>query len=198
MKGQNISSTIKLLLAGIAIGIAGTILFGMVLCYIEGEELSTDPKTFGDIKVWAYKPLDVEGTVAQDVDKVLIMARNDIPFLCASQRNKAGKVTNLSLLDEEGRVCFTMTASAEAGKWERVIYNGYIDDNYTRTEGFVDINFDGHFDVKNVFDDTGKKLLRYIYVGLTWKEVDRCNFVKAESGQTMYVFDKDSGWRISQ
>lgn len=144
-------STIFVLLIGIAIGIAITILFGMILYYIEGETLSTEPKTFGDIKVWAAK---VSG-VKKDVSKMMFMAKADTPFLSV-RMDKAGKVAHLSLLDEKERVCFTMTASTEPNKWKRIIYGGYNEAGIPSGEMFVDINFDGHFDIRNVLDDSGQ------------------------------------------
>lgn len=195
MKGQKTLSTIKLLLVGIAIGFASTILFGLVLYCIEGDELSMDPKTFGNIKVWVQETPSAEDTMALDVSKMMFMAKADVPFLSV-RMDKDGQVAHLSLLNEKGRVCLTMMASTGPDKWERVIYaGGDGNGNYTVGEMFVNINFNGHFDAKHVFDDTGKKVARYIYIGHIWKQVNRCNDRKAALGQTKYTFDPNSGWR---
>lgn len=200
MKSQRGLSTIKLLAVGIFIGFAIIILLGFILSYYvdPGTMLTGDPKTFGDIKVWVYQPVDVESNAGQDVSKMMFMTKSNALFLSV-RMNKAGEIAHLSLLDEKKRVCFTMKASAEPDKWERAIYAGNSNgDDYTIGEMFVDINFDGHFDVKHVFDDTGKKVSMSIYIDGIWKQVDRCNNRKAISGQTAYVFDKNSGWQVTE
>jgi len=165
MENRSGSSTIFVFLIGIAIGVAITILFGMILYYIEGETLSIEPKTFGDIKVWATKVSGVK-----DVSKMMFMAKADTPFLSVHM-DKVGKVAHLSLLDEKERVCFTMTASTEPSKWEHIIYGGYNEAGIQSGEMFVDINFDGHFDTRNVLDGSGKKVSRYIYIDQIWQQV---------------------------
>ncbi len=195
MKKRRTLSTIKLLLVGIAIGFASTILFGLVLYCIEGDELPMEPKTFGDIKIWAQDTSGVEDTTALDVSKMMFMTKADVPFLSV-RMDKDGQVAHLSLLNEKGRVCLTMMASTEPDKWQRVIYaGGDGNGDYTVGEMFVDINFNGHFDVKRVFDDTGEKVSSYIYIDQDWKKVDRCDLKKAIADTTTYVFDFNDGWR---
>jgi hypothetical protein len=153
--------------------------------------LST-PRFFGDIKIWVEKaPANQEENY--DVSEVMYLAKAGKPFLMVDM-NKDGKVVSLSLLEGEA-MRFTIKASDKPGKWENGIYGGggY---GYTTGEGYVDINFDGHFDIKNIFDDTGRKVSRSIYVNGVWQQVDRCDFTKALSGQINYAFDPNSGcWR---
>ena len=63
---------------------------------------------------------------------------------------------------------------------------------------FVDVNFDGHFDIRHIFDDTEKKVSRYIYIGQDWKKVDRCDPKKAIADTTTYVFDFNDGWQLTK
>lgn len=194
MKNKRTVSSMKLLFIGVGIGVGMTILWGLVLYLIEGEELSTDPKTFGDIKMWVTND---EGIKAHNVSKMLFMAKDEIPFL-SIRMDKAGQVSHVSLLDEKMRVCATMTTSSEPGKWEHMIYGrytDYTDDNYTFSELYIDINFDGHFDTKYALNDIGEKVARYIHINLVWKEVERCNFREAILGEEKYTFDPNAGWR---
>lgn len=148
------------------------------------------PRFFGDIKVWVERaPANQEKDY--NISKAIYMAKDGKPFFIIDMNN-AGKIISLSLLEGES-IRFTMTASDEPGKWERGIYggDGY---GYTTGESYVDINFDGHFDVKHVFDNAGKKIASEIYVDGIWQRVDSGNLQKAISGQTTYIFDPNLGW----
>lgn len=193
MEKRRAFSTIIIFSVGFVAGIAVSLTIGAILSYVDpGTLLTNHPKIFGDIKIFAHKPSDVESTIDLDVDEVMYMTKAGIPFLYAPTDN-TGKVTSLSLLNEKKRLVFTMTALDEPGKWGHAIYSGY--DAGRRTgEMFGDINFDGHFDLKRVFDDTGKKVSSYIYIDQDWKKIDRCDFKKAIADTTTYVFDFNDGW----
>jgi hypothetical protein len=149
------------------------------------------PRSFGDIRIWVEKgPANQEENY--DVSEAMYMAKTGKPFLMVAMNN-VGKVVSLSLLEGES-IRFTTTASDKPGKWERGIYGGggY---GYTTGECYVDINFDGHFDKKNVFDNAGRKVAREIYIDGIWQPVDHVDFQKAVSGQIKYTFNPDYGWR---
>ena len=155
------------------------------------------PCSFGNIKIWVEKVSGRDKEI-YDFSKGLRLAKDDIPFILINM-DKAGKISSLSITNRKN-LRFTMAASRHPGKWERAIYVGYNDANYPTGETYVDINFDGHFDIKHVFDDAGKKVSTYIYINSSWIQVNSCDAkedgitFKAVLGQTMYVFDPNSGW----
>ena len=179
------------------IGFAICLLSGGILSYIDpGTELNK-PKKFGNVKIWIDEAVRAEDRETYDISKMMLITKDNIPFAAVSM-DKAGEVKAFSLLmekDKKGRIFFTMTASAEPGKWERGIYGGGGAD-YTTGEMYVDINVDSRFDTKNIFDDTGEKISREIYIDQIWKQVDHCDYEHAKSDETMYVFDEDSGWQV--
>lgn len=128
---------------------------------------------------------------------MLFMTKADIPVLALHLDNTA-KVSNLSLVREGPRTCLTMSASEKPGRWEHVIYAGSDGGNFTTGEMYVDINFDGHFDTKHIFDDTGKRISSSIYYNNIWEPVDCCDFQKAVSGNISYRFSEDTGWQIAE
>ncbi|MBA7661042.1 hypothetical protein ES703_69052 [subsurface metagenome] len=204
MKSQRGLSTIKLLTVGIVIGVAITILFGLILCYIEGEALSIEPKTFGDIKVWAQKPLVAEGTEVpagfyQEAHKLLWMTKDDSPFLMIAQ-NEAGKATGLYLLKNKDEPVLCLEPLSSLGKWGRAKYSRGNGTGKAVGDVFVDIDFDGQFDFKLALDSSGNLISRSIFVNGSWQKVDRCSIKKLQAaiGQTMYTFDPNSGWRRTQ
>jgi hypothetical protein len=196
VKERRVLSTIIALIIGVFIGFATSLLIGAIGSYLHPcTRLTGWPKTFGDIKVWAQDVSEIKKNT-DDVSKVMLMAKADIPFLSVDM-DRTGNVVSLSLLGRRETLNFTMTASDEVGKWGRAIYAG-SSSGYTTGEMYVDINFDGHFDVKRIFDDTGKEISMYIYIDRTWTPVDRCNLQEAVLGQKKYVFDNNSGWQVKE
>lgn len=194
MKSQRPLSKVIVLLIGMCVGITVTVFAGAILSYLDpGTLLTSRPKIFGDIKIFVYEPNALEATMLHDITKTMVMTKSDTPFLSIAM-DRAGKISNLSLLDGDSKLRFTMTASSELGKWEDAIYAGGGGTGRTTGGMYVDIDFDGHFDVKNVFDDSGKKISQHIYMDGIWQQVDRCNFEKAVSGEARYVFTASSGW----
>ncbi len=193
MKKRKILLTIIILFIGIVIGFILLLFFGAIMSYIDpGTELNK-PKKFGDVKIWTVEVASIENRETYDLSKTMVMTKDNFPFAEVAM-DKAGKVKAFTLLGKPGEILFTMTASTEPGKWEYAIYAG--GDDYPTGEGFTDINVDGHFDVKTIYDDTGKRLSREIYVDRTWKQIDHWDPNQAKSGETTYVFDEESGWQV--
>jgi len=204
MKKGKTLHTIIIFFIGSVVGVAVLILIAAIDGYVRPITSLTWPKKFGDTTIWVNEPdefIDGENTSELDVSKMMFMAKGGIPFLAVGM-NKSGKVDNLSLLDEGERTILLMTASADPAKWERLIYSSPNDApndvRNTTGEMYVDNNFDGRFDIKYFFNDFGEKVSREIYIDQTWKKVDYCNFKKAKSGQTTYIFDIDSGWQVDK
>jgi hypothetical protein len=182
--------------AGIVVGIVICLAIGAILCYIEpGVDLTDSPGTFGDIKVWAKKPSDVEGILTElGIHRTLLMTKNKDLLLMVTQ-NEAGENIDLSLFDNTEYPIFKIEFLNTPGKWGLAGYSG-------RNKGdfFVDIDFDGHFDVKYVSDDNGKIISANIFINDTWQCVNNCraNERTAILGETKYIFDPNSGWGISE
>lgn len=199
MKNQKGSSTIIIFFIGIAIGILIIILTGLFLSYTDsGSVLSHHPKTFGDIKVWVQKPpvTEVPSGFYQEVDKMLWMTKNDVPFLIISQ-NEAGKTTDLYLLKNKDEPVLCLEPSSSPGKWSYAKYSGGDGTGKPVGDVFVDIDFDGHFDFKLALDSSGNLISRSIFVDGSWRKVDRCSIKakRAAIGQIMYSFVPSSGWQ---
>jgi len=125
------------------------------------------------------------------------MSKSGIPFLTVYQ-DKDGNVAQLCIIDEKENILFSMAPTTEPGKWKRVTYCGYNEMGNMNGEFFLDINFDGRFDTKHVLNDAGEKISTYIFIDRIWKQVDSANTKIAISGQTTYVFDNDSGWKLNK
>jgi len=153
--------------------------------------LKGTPKKFGDIKIVAFNPADLQED--EDSDEVLMMTKNNIPFFYAST-NESGKVTEIAVLGLEKQVRFNMFASESPSGWERAMYS-CDRNNYTTGEQYVDINFDGQFDAKGFYDDKGRRLAKYIHVDNDWKLVESTKSKGVTVDGIKYVFDSNSGWR---
>jgi hypothetical protein len=71
----------------------------------------------------------------------------------------------------------------------------YGKNNLTIGDKYTDINFDGKFDEKEVYNEKGTKLTTYIYVDNNWKQADSVMDGGVKVGGIKYVFDADAGWR---
>lgn len=194
MQNRKTKFGMAILFLGIG-AIVGAITFRLFFLYSVNLKTyaKTFPETFGDIKIWTARPPSSKFRKDHDISKMMLVAKGDRPFL-SLRMNKTGKVTHLSLLGEDGKLRFTITASKELGKWEHAIYAGEGDGDYFVGEMFTDIDFDGQFDVKRVYDDTGKQISQHIYYNNIWETVEHGDLQKAISGQTKYRFDANSGW----
>ena len=190
-KGKVSLVIIVTLLIGIVIGFAIALSIGVVFHHLEPDTLLTDrPKTFGDIEIWALK--SENNKEDEDPYKTLIMKKTEIPFFYAAQ-NKDGKVTEIAIVGENNSIRLSIKSSEETGGWKTAIYG--CTKGYTKGEQYVDIDFDGQFDAKNIFDNQGELLSKWIYSDGIWQKVDYLDDGKAILGQTRYVFDANSGWR---
>jgi len=194
MTNRKIVYSIIVFLVGVFVGMAIALLAGAILCYIDPwEDLAESPGTFGDIKVWAKKPPDVEGIATElGIHRTLWMTKNDNLLLMVTQ-NEAGKNIDLSLFDNTKYPIFSMEFLDTPGKWGNA---GYMGHNRVG-DYFYDIDFDGHFDAKCVLNDDGKPLSRFIFIDGTWQKVDHCRAKDRTAilGETKYVFDPNSGWQ---
>lgn len=198
MEARQGLSKVKMLFVGIAMGVAIILIIGAIGSYLDpGTALTGHPKKFGDITIFVQEAARGGDALYQDedIDQMLFMAKADVPFLTIGLDN-SGKINGLSLLDKRGKLSFTMTPSTDSGRWKGAIYAAQDNTGCTVGEMFVDINFDGRFDIRRIYDDTGKKVSSYIYIDQGWKKIDRCNFEKAIAGTTTYIFDFNDKWEM--
>ena len=193
------------LFMGIGIGSVATfILFVIIGCFIDSDTLLTDePVVFGDIKIWVEEPLIIDGTkvpsgLYQGSHRKLWMTKDNIPFLMISQ-NEAAKTAGLLLLKNEHQPILCLDALEYPGQWGQAIYSsGGEEIDKPVGDVLVDIDFDGHFDFKLVFDYDGKNISRSIFIDKAWHEVEHCSIEqgKAVIAEEIYTFDPNSGWLL--
>jgi hypothetical protein len=145
------------------------------------------PKIFGDLKIRT-----VEENDDKEINCYLVMLKDDKQFFYA-QKNKENKVTDVAIVGANNSIRLSIKSSEETGGWKTAIYG--CTKGYTKGEQYVDIDFDGQFDAKNIFDNQGELLSKWIYSDGIWQKVDYLDDGKAILGQTRYVFDANSGWR---
>ena len=198
MRKRKTLSTIIILLVGIVVGFTVAVLIGTYFNYRDPYTLLRGhPKRFGDIKIVALKPLDFEED--EDVDKVLMMTKDDVPFLVISQ-NESGKVSDLTLLRDRDTPVFRMKPLSTQGKWGQAIYSGSNEAGKAVGDVLIDIDFDGRFDFRLVLDSEGERISRSIFIDGSWQSVNYCNpdEMIATLGQTKYIFDPNSGWQVKE
>jgi len=192
MRGRKGLSHVIIVFIGIAIGIGISLLAGQFLCYADsGTLLSSRPRKFGDIKVLA-----TENHKNQNVYKTLMMSKNDFPFLAINQ-NEPDKIDVLVLLNDKEKAVLSMKPLDTPGRWGQVMYGRSNEAGKLMGDVFVDIDFDGQFDVKHVMDDKGERVSAFILINDVWQEVSSFSIkdMKAGSGEKTYIFDSNTGWR---
>jgi hypothetical protein len=183
-------------LIGIGIGVIFTCLCVQYLALF-GTRLTSNPKVFGDVKIWAQKPNVVSNEQVpegffQKCAEELCMTKHDKPFLRIG-RNENEEIGALYLVKDACSPVLFMT-SAENGKWKDATYSKDVGG---RPVGdiFVDIDFDGQFDVKLVVNQESKCVSRSIRIDDSWHEVDKLNREQriAKINETIYCFDPNIG-----
>ena len=205
MKNQRASSTVIVFFIGIATGIAVILLIGLILSHTLGTELTSHPKTFGDIKIVVQKykepkGLEVPEGLLQEHAKELWMTKDDIPFLLITQ-DKAGKVNSLYLVKSNKRPVFWMEPLSSSGKWGNAMYSCVRLTEKPVGDAFKDIDFDGRFDFKLTCAADGNGISRFIFVDESWQKIDdySSNEMGARIGETKYTFDPNAGcWQKDQ
>jgi hypothetical protein len=141
---------------------------------------------FGDIAVMATTRGDPNELSSKDE---LSMSRAGRPFLLVTT-NDVGDVNCLSLADGPNRVNFSVSASPDGGRWIRAAYG-----RTRQCEEYFDIDFDGQFDYKLLWDADGSVSSRSIYFAGEWKPVDRSERGVMFSGSDALVFRRGIGWQ---
>ncbi|MHC4158652.1 MAG: hypothetical protein ACYSSO_06195 [Planctomycetota bacterium] len=197
-KGKVSLGIIVTFFVGVFVGFGLAVLTGAIIHHTEPDTLIPErPKRFGDIEIRA---LDYENDEEDEgPDRTLMIKRNEIPFFYAAQ-DKDGKVKEAAVVGENESIRLKMKAVGEAGEWRGASY-GCVTGDYIKGEWYFDINFDGQFDEKFLFDDDGELISKYIYVYLDkeWRKAERLEKGKAITGdEKTYIFSDDTGWVINK
>ena len=194
MKLENIR-VVGAFFLGMIIGAIVLFVLNIYLGY--DRELTARHRTFGDIEVWVQKPIISEGEEIpgfyQKDGKELWMTKDGTPFLMML-KDANDKIRVLFLLKNMGEPVVTLEPLDVPGKWGKAFY---IDQKKGKPVGdmFVDLDFDGRFDVKAVTDSNESRVSRSIFINNDWQSVDYFSReeMKASVGSTKYLFDPNSG-----
>jgi hypothetical protein len=162
------------------------------------RELTNLHKTFGDIEIWAQKPVVTEGDEVpvgfyQKVGKELWMTRDGAPFLLIT-KDVNDKISGLYLLKNKKESVLVLEPLEVPGKWGKAFYRNYRKGKPVG-DIFIDLDFDGRFDFKAVVDSNGNRVSRSIFINNDWQIVNYFSReeMKAVAGKTKYLFDPNSG-----
>jgi hypothetical protein len=161
------------------------------------RELTTLHRTFGNIEMWAQKPItegeEVPADFYQKVGKELWMTNDGLPFL-AIIKDVNDKISGLYLLKNKREAVLMLDPSDVPGKWKNAFYSNCRNGKPVG-DAFRDMDFDGRFDYKLVTDSNGSRVSRSIFINGDWQIVDYFNSeeMKAKVGSTKYLFDPNSG-----
>jgi hypothetical protein len=182
----------------------GTIIGAIVLFAVSMRlgydiELTTRHKTFGDIEIWAQKPIISEGEEVpvdfyQKADKVLWMTKDGAPFLMIS-KDVNDKISGMYLLKNKIEPVLTLESlDVPGGKWGKAFYSNCRKGKPVG-DIFIDLDFDGRFDCKAVIDSNGNRVSHSIFINNDWQSVDYFSReeMKAVAGKTKYLSDPNSG-----
>ncbi len=199
MKKKSVSTSVFVFFVGIAVGISVFLLFWFFLGRSGSEALSGRPVTFGNVKIWAQKPVFAEGAEVpegfyQKNAKELWMTKDDALFLFMTQ-DDSGKVGKLYLCKSDAQPVLYMISLDSSGRWGKATYSRSTGAGYAEGDAFIDIDFDGRFDFKMVLDDKGNPISRSIYIDGSWREVDQSDVdnLKAAVGEIFYTFNFNTG-----
>ncbi len=162
------------------------------------NKLTSVHKTFGDIEIWAQKPVISEGEEVpvdfyQKADQILWMTKDGAPFLMIS-KDVNDRISTVSLLKNKDEPVLTLEPSNFPRKWGKASYSNCRKGKPVG-DVFVDLDFNGCFDFKVVTDSNGNRISRSIFINSNWQIVDSFSLkkMKAIVGKTRYLFDPNSG-----
>jgi len=116
--------------------------------------------------------------------------KKDGRLFLSVKKNTLGKLNDLMLSNGRDNIVLNLKPSQKPGRWISAYYGA----NDITGESYIDLNFDGHFNIKSILDAQGK-MQRSIYFQHKWKQIDRFEHNKAISGSDTFVFDMNSGWQ---
>jgi len=121
-----------------------------------------------------------------------------------------GRMSELFLLGNGGIPVFTVEASEKPGTWRDAMYTpcvsikktiGTWTDYMPVGDVYKDLDFNGRFDVKTVYDDKGEIIDQYLFVNEEWQKLNYLSLDKLEGGAIInskriyYDFEWAKGWK---
>lgn len=226
MLGNRIGKNAVLVLTGFVSGCILMLAVGLAQKHDEGEKEILPGNVFRDLRITCV-PLeedDIRGAMAiyKGDRPIIYLYRNDAnevggygltngqdDILAVGQFSKAG-ISNFVLYgnkvrDAQRTVVLVMQASDKPGVWRLASYGLTVpDDNRHRFVGdvYVDLDCDGRFDGKQVFNDKSAIVSESISMNGEWRELGRLDsngqFAKTkgsfdEKDLTAFTEDMDSG-----
>lgn len=153
------------------------------------------PRAFGNISIFEKTDtVTLEETIRQ-VETVWL-AKEGVPFLGLVRYRGDEAVFGLVMIDKNEKILLYMKPSPKPGQWAILTYSGHNKNGITTGEEYVDMNCDGHFDMKLVHDSDGNIMYREIYVDTKWVRVDSVKKRVATSGEEKYFFEEHAGWKV--
>ena len=184
-----------------ALGVLAVLGLGAVVVYFGvGAQLGAKPKVFGNVKVWAQKPViqedaDLPNGYEEEHAGELWMTMDDVPFLMIS-KDKQGHVSGLYLLKEGKVPVVVLEPGGASGKWCNL--------NYSRGSGtepkptgsvLIDIDFDGAFDAKIDLDEGSAVKRRLVRIDGQWETANlSLERREAISSGRLYQFGSTGNW----
>ena len=170
---------------GAFIGIVSFALITIELRKVRGQVLQ-----FGDCKIIAFTSQEPNESTTHEL---AICKIDNIPFLWA-YKGRDGEVKELAIADgfNSKNQIFKVNSSGLGKGWTHGLY-GRPDLNQ---EFYIDLDFNGQFDVKSILDPNGKSI-RKIYYNGEWLLLDRFSKKSAFSNNRGYSFKEKVGWQLS-
>jgi len=163
-------------------------------------ELTTRHKSFGDIEIWAQRPVipdgeEIPADFYQKADRMLWMTKNGAPFLMIF-KDIEGRISGMHLLKNKDEPVLSLEPLTSPGKWGYAYYSN-CKKGKPVGDVFLDIDFNGSFDFKIVADSNGRQTSRFILVNDEWRMVDRLSpnphEMRAIIDGAEYLFEPNSG-----
>jgi hypothetical protein len=143
---------------------------------------------FGNVEIQVGSRAD---TGSAGIAEELLMSRDGVPFLYLGKDAK-GKVADLALTRGPEKLILTLKAASQPGQWEEATYS------YGRqrpSEQYVDLDFDGRFDIMTFSDPNGRPEAGYLYYDKAWQRIDQSREGRFLVGPRVFTFEPNVGWR---
>lgn len=179
----------RAILAGVALGVPIGCLVTLVAVGLIQETEHPRTMTFGNVEVHAF----FLGGDDDPEKECLVLQKEGKIFLWAA-RTIGGEVTEACLTNGPKQILLTLKSSSEPGEWVSAQY-GRRRNGTMRGKIYRDIDFDGRFDARLVYDKHGRLISKEIDRNGMWFTVNRLQEREANAGADVYRFQSGLGWR---
>jgi hypothetical protein len=176
-------SYIIVFIAGIVLGIILCMALAFYNIHQEMGKTLIGPRIFGDIRV---VPAELPAG-----EKALSLEKDKVRFMVVIQ-DPNGTTKSVSTVNKAEQGGYMMQPLQGPGEW-MCSYGCSLIEEKVKGELYLDLNFDGQFDTKYVFDGNGKKVY-WIFFDGDWHKVVGANYQRARDDSITFRFDPNSGW----